>query len=88
MNKNGKLKVPAQTFYICDRKRDCHGSGLCGTQCKHTTDIRHAKYKVGGDIKRSFHIDSYGNKLEKDLGRYKWNDETDKVDTEDTNKEA
>lgn len=29
--------------YICDQQAQCKGGILCGTLCKHTTDINHAK---------------------------------------------
>lgn len=51
MNKNHKIKPAPQTFYICDRTADCHGSGLCGMHCFHTTKIRHAKYDEHKDWK-------------------------------------
>lgn len=30
-------------MFLCDRKRECHGSPGCGLTCRHTADISHAK---------------------------------------------
>ncbi len=32
-------------MYICDQKKYCNASILCGTECKHTADRSHALYK-------------------------------------------
>lgn len=32
-------------MYICDRKKYCNTSILCGTECKHTADREHTLYK-------------------------------------------
>ena len=40
-----RTKVSDLLFYICDRKKKCHQSAMCGTQCFHTADESHALYK-------------------------------------------
>ena len=32
--------------YLCDQKKECNKSPICGFQCKHTEDITHAKNRV------------------------------------------
>lgn len=32
-------------MYICDRKKYCNASELCGKQCKHTADRNHCLYR-------------------------------------------
>lgn len=34
-------------LYVCDRKKDCNWSALCGVECNHTKDRRHALYSDG-----------------------------------------
>ena len=29
-------------FYLCDKKKACAGSALCGTDCMHTAEAEHA----------------------------------------------
>ncbi len=29
-------------LYLCDKKKDCAGSGYCGHPCMHTKDVEHA----------------------------------------------
>lgn len=34
---------PHRAMFLCDqKKKDCAGSRICGTLCKHTTDVLHA----------------------------------------------
>lgn len=33
---------PHRAMFLCDQKCDCACSRICGTLCKHTTDVLHA----------------------------------------------
>lgn len=37
------MKRERQLMFLCDQKRECHGSLCCGLACRHTSDIDHAK---------------------------------------------
>lgn len=32
-------------YYICDRKKECKNTSVCGKTCRHTKDESHAKIK-------------------------------------------
>lgn len=36
-------------FYICDRKRSCNSSRICGLECRHTMKEDHAVNGTMGD---------------------------------------
>ena len=38
-----------QNIYICDRKRECNGSEICGTLCRYTTEPKHEDQKKAPD---------------------------------------
>lgn len=36
---------PHRAMFLCDqKKKECAESRICGTLCKHTTDVNHAKH--------------------------------------------
>ena len=35
-------------MFLCDQKRECHGSKACGLCCRHTSDQNHA---INGKLK-------------------------------------
>lgn len=35
-----------KTAYLCDQKKECNKSFICGNKCKHTMDIKHSKNKI------------------------------------------
>ena len=47
--------IDHHTFYICDQKKDCSNSKRCGTDCRHTEDVSHKKYKDISDKKRKWY---------------------------------
>lgn len=48
-----KIKEKPPTHWICDRKKDCAGSDICGNKCKHTQDFSHAAYKGHPKFRRA-----------------------------------
>ena len=60
-----KLKDPPNTFYICDRQRDCKNSERCGKECIHTIDISHAAYKSHNKFKKYVGGDSWEKPIDK-----------------------
>ena len=41
-----------KTAFFCDRRKDCSGSPLCGSDCQHTADPEHALYATHEDFDR------------------------------------
>lgn len=35
--------IPRRALYLCNREQDCKNSSICGTECKHTTNVLYAK---------------------------------------------
>ena len=38
-----------QNIYICDRKKECNGSEICGTLCRYTADPKREDQKKASD---------------------------------------
>lgn len=45
-------KKEKKYMFLCDQKRDCRTSAVCGTMCRHTADIEHCKNEVHGRFMR------------------------------------